>query len=223
MSAIVMAAGRVSAAAQRRVAGIVGRPLFWAAFVGLLAGLPMLRTIMTELPPPLPVLATIPDFELRDEHGQPYGSAQLRGRVWVANFIFTRCPTICPAFTAKMGQIQHRSRGLGQAFRLVSFTADPDYDTPEVLAAFARKHRASPRMWSFLTGPFDAVRKTVVDGMKVGMGRGGPESDFASIFHGTHFVLVDKDMQIRGYYDSSAADSVDRVLRDAGLLANRGE
>lgn len=209
----------------RLVARLVGRPLFWATLVLGLAGVSIARAVVASrrLPPPIPVLATVPGFSLVGEDGRPFGAARLRGRVWIANFIYTRCPTICPAFTRKMFDIQHRARNLGDAFHLVSFTADPDYDTPERLAAYARQHRASPRMWTFVTGRIDDVKKTVVEGLRVSMGREGSGGDFASIFHGTHFVVVDARMRVRAYVDSSRADAVDRVLHTAGLLINRGD
>ena len=69
-------------------------------------------------------------------------SASLEGKVWVANFIFTRCPNICPKFTAKMGTLQDRSKAQLPALKLVSFTVDPENDTPEVLAAYGEKFHA---------------------------------------------------------------------------------
>jgi protein SCO1/2 len=142
--------------------------------------------------------------------------------VWVAGFIFTRCPTICPAITARMAKIQHRARGIEPAFRLVSFSVDPAYDTPARLDAYARKAKASPRMWRFVTGELGAVKAVVENGLKIAIGTPAGDNDFASLFHGTHFVLVDQQLRIRGYYDSSAPDVEDRLLHDATMLVNRG-
>jgi protein SCO1/2 len=201
-----------------------GSPIFWLFLVALGLAVPLVTRVLQPAPPPLPVLGELPAFSLIDQDGRSFGKADLGGKVWLAGFIFTRCPTICPAITATMGRIQHRARGIENDFRLVSFSVDPAYDTPTRLTEFAAKHRASPRMWRFLTGPLDAVRTTVVDGLKIAMGDGVAEGeqDFASIMHGTHFVLVDKAGRIRGYYNSSDADVVDRVLADASMLINRG-
>jgi protein SCO1/2 len=142
----------------------------------------------------------------------------------VASFIFTRCTTICPGITARMTRIQDRTRNLGSAFHLVSFSVDPEFDTPERLEAYARAHRASPRLWSFLTGPEAEVKEAVVQGLKIAVGR--EQSDdgrFEGIFHGSHLVLIDQRGRVRGYYDSDDPGVVDRVVRDAGLLANRGD
>ena len=212
---------------QAAVAGAVGRPLFWLAFVVIIMGFMVVRTMTLPLPPPLPILATVPEFSLTDQSGKPFGSGDLIGRVWVADFVFTRCPTVCPLLTDKMAALQHRARNLGDAFRLVSFSVDPAYDTPAVLAAYASAHKASPRMWEFLTGTPEAVKKTVVEGMKVAMGRDstGPAdpAEFGTIFHGTHFVLVDQVLRIRGYYDSSDPEAIETLVRDIGMVANRGE
>ncbi len=208
---------------QRRAAALVSRPLFWMTAVILGIAIPIANQVRRPVPPPLPLLGVLPAFRLVAEDGRPFGSEELRGTVWAAGFIFTRCPTICPAITTKMGKIQRRARGLGPAFHLVSFSVDPSYDTPERLAEYARKVKASPRMWKFLTGDLAAMKSTVEEGLKIAMGSAQGETDFASLFHGTHFVLVDQALRIRGYYDSSAPDVEDKVLHDAAMLINRGD
>jgi protein SCO1 len=200
-----------------------GSALFWGLIVAVGLLVPIATRVWRAAPPALPVLGTLPEFQLVDQDGRPSGSAELRGHVWVASFVFTRCPTICPVIVATLGRIQHRARGIEHGFRIVSFSVDPQYDTPERLAAYARQHRASPRMWKFLTGPLGSVQDTVVGGLKIAMGDIEGQQDFASIMHGTHFVLVDQQGRIRGYYDSSGADVVDRVLADAAMLVNRGD
>ncbi|MGA9521077.1 MAG: SCO family protein [Myxococcaceae bacterium] len=168
---------------------------------------------------PPPVLYPLPEFTFTRQDGQPFGSQQLRGRVWVANFIFTRCPTVCPAFTRKMAGIQHRTEKLGAAVHLVSFSVDPDYDTPEVLTAYAQTHRADLRSWSFLTGRQQAMQQTVVSGFKQSMQQTGQRDDVnGGILHGTHFVLVDRDLQIRGFYSSNDDEAVARLLQDLETL-----
>ena len=217
------APGSPASRAQDLASRLVARPAFWLVLVAAVASWPVVWSLRTPLPPPPPVLATLPPFELTDQAGRPFGSRDLEGRVWVASFIFTRCDTICPAITARMARIQGRTRQLEPAFHLVSFSVDPEYDTPARLAEYARLHRASPRMWSFLTGPDAAVKETVVNGLKVAMGREkGDDGRFEGIFHGSHLVLVDGKGQVRGYYDSDDEQVVDKVVRDVGLLVNRG-
>ncbi len=207
---------------QRRAHRLVGSPIFWTLFIAAGFALPVVNQLRRPAAPPLPVLGTLPAFQLQDQDGRPFGSQDLKGYVWMAGFIFTRCPTVCPAITATMAKIQHRARGIEQGFRLVSFSVDPGHDTPEKLAEFGRRFRVSPRMWKLLTGPMTQMQATVTEGLKIAMGEPVGDNDFAGIFHGTHFVLVDQDLRIRGYYSSSEADVVDKVLHDASLLINRG-
>ncbi|HET7754883.1 MAG TPA: SCO family protein [Anaeromyxobacteraceae bacterium] len=172
-------------------------------------------------PPPLPVLAELPAFRLTDQEARPYGLAELRGQVWVASFIFTRCETVCPAIVAKMHGVMTRTADLGPALRLVSFSVDPQFDTPEVLRAYAKQRGADDDRWVFLTGDYQVMRDTVVDGLKIVMERGA-DGDPDAIFHGSHLVLVDGVGRIRGYYDTSTADVVERVARDARALVESG-
>ncbi len=214
---------QVGTRVQGFVSRLVGRPAFWAVLLAAIFTWPVARALRTALPPPLPELATLPSFELLDQQARPFGTRDLDGKVWVASFIFTRCATICPRITARMAQVQDRTRQLAPAFHLVSFSVDPEYDTPARLADYARAHRASPRLWTFLTGREESVKQAVVGGLKISMGTergdgGGPEE----IFHGSHMVLVDARGRVRGYYDPEDPQAVDRVVRDAGLLVNRG-
>jgi protein SCO1/2 len=209
---------------ERAFRALSARPLFWAAAVLMLAGWPLVWSLRTPLAPPPPVLGAMPAFTLTDASGRSFGSGDLAGRAWVASFVFTRCPTVCPRITARMARIQDRVRSLEPALHLVSFSVDPEYDTPARLAEYARAHGASPRMWTFLTGPADAVRATVERGLRVSMGDAEPGGSASpeTLSHGTHLVLVDGAGRIRGYYDPEAADVVDRVVRDAARVANGG-
>jgi protein SCO1/2 len=166
--------------------------------------------------PPLPKLAAVPDFALVDQDGKPFGANDLRGHVWVANFIFTRCPSFCPAFTAKMGEIQTKLAGTDA--RLVSFSVDPEHDQPPALAAYAATHGAHAGTWYFVTGSYDAMRAVVEQGLKQAMEREGKGEDPASIVHSPFFVLVDRDLTIRGFYDMNDSTAVERVTHDARRL-----
>jgi protein SCO1/2 len=167
-------------------------------------------------PPPLPVIGQVADFTLTDQAGKPFGAADLRGKVWVANFIFTRCTTICPIFTEKMSGLERQA---DPSLRFVSFSVDPEFDAPPVLLAYARARHADLARWSFLTGPIDAVKRTVVDSMKMMMDKDPQATDPGiMIMHGTYFVLVDGKMQIRGIYPMSDETSGKRILADAARI-----
>lgn len=152
-------------------------------------------------------LGQVPAFSFTDQLGQPVSNRDLAGKVWVANFVFTRCPSVCPLLTAKFSALQTKIGPLPDV-RFVSFSVDPEFDTPEVLKAYAARFEADPKRWSFLTGPIADIEKTVVDGFKVHMGEASarPENPtLIDIMHGEHFVLVDQTGTIRGYYRSDAA------------------
>jgi len=152
---------------------------------------------------PLPVIATLPDFALTDHEGQPFSSGDMTGRVWVVNFVFTSCPSICPALTERMASIQQRYSSRRAELGLLSFSVDPVHDTPDVLRAYAQGTRADPRMWRFLTGSTLVVSDTVVRGFRVTMGEPEPIAGGRyEIMHSSHFVLVDRARRIRGYYAS---------------------
>lgn len=194
--------------------------LLAAAAVALLA-LP--STACRRTAPP-PVLGTLPPFTLTSQADRPFGSEDLRGKVWVANFIFTRCPTVCPVFTAQMAGLQRDLAAKGAAeVRLVSFSVDPSHDTPERLAEYGTRHGADFERWTFLTGEPDAIKTAVVEGLKIAAEPVGPDDDLASVFHGSHFVLVDGEGRIRGYYASEDEHRVEALLREAVALARLQE
>ena len=200
---------------------LVGKPWFWVLGIALIIVGPISRALSHRIPPPPAMKIPLPAFELTDERGQRFGTEQLKGRVWAADFVFTSCPTVCPKLTARMAEIQHRSRHLGEAFHVVTFTVDPENDTPEVLAAYAHSYHANAARWSFLTGPLDQIENTVVKGFKIAMGKeeSEPGSGLFSVFHGERLVLVDQDSNIRGYYEANEV-GMGELLRVAGILAN---
>lgn len=194
---------------------LIGVALFvWVAITAVALGLYL---SMRNREPPLPELYDVAAFSFTDQNGQPFRSEALKGQVWVANFIFTRCPTICPLFTKKMAEVQ---KGTPSSVRLLSFTVDPAYDKPEVLKAYAETHHADPRRWTFLTGDRELLKKTIVDDMKIHVS--DETADLMMLAHGGHFVLVDGNGHIRGYYNSEDEDAVPKLVHDATRLA-RGD
>jgi protein SCO1 len=163
---------------------------------------------------PLPALGTVPKFELVNQDAQPFGSEQLAGKIWIADFIFTTCPGPCPIISTRMSELQ---RPLEKSdVHLVSFTVDPEKDTPEVLRTYADKLRKPPFRWDFLTGPRDTIHSLSRDGFKLGLSEGAEED--GGPIHTTRFVLVDRRGTIRGYYDALAADAVTKLLADTNHL-----
>lgn len=164
-------------------------------------------------PEPPPTLLPVPAFELTSQKGEPFGSEQLAGKVWIANFMFTRCPTICPLLTSQMKELTETLADT--PVRYVSFSVDPANDTPEVLTTYAEQRGADTERWTFLTGDNDAVEEVVVRGLRMRMGD-EPDQN-GDILHGSHFVLVDGTGTIRGYYQSNTEGLRD-IAQDARLL-----
>jgi protein SCO1 len=170
----------------------------------------------------LDILGEVPEFTFTDQSGRPVTRADLAGRVVIANFIFTRCPTVCPATSLKMQRLGQRLADHRDAISLVSFSVDPEHDSPAVLAEFAARYRADPDRWRFLTGPGDAVRAAVEGGFKIALEQRGVLSDGSpDIVHGVHFVLIDRELRIRDYYDSDDPARLDQLAADASALARR--
>jgi protein SCO1/2 len=190
------------------------QPWLWTGFLALVMATPLLRAALPAPVPPPPVLGTVPQFRLVDQSGAAFGPERLAGRVWIANFVFTRCPDVCPRMTERLVGVQ---RALGERADLVSVSVDPAYDTPDRLAAFARAHGADSPRWHFLTGDSREIQEAVLRGFQIAFSR--DSDDIASITHGVHVVLVDPRGRIRGYYDSSDVDAMERLVADARRLA----
>ena len=157
---------------------------------------------------------TVPAFQLVNQNGQPFGSAQLAGKIWIADFIYTTCPGPCPMISSRMSELQ---KPLEKSdVRLVSFSVDPEKDTPQVLRGYAEKLQADPARWDFLTGPKSAIYKLSHDGFKLAVSDGSDERGIP--VHSTRMVLVDRHGQIRGYYDATEADAVTKLLADTNHL-----
>ncbi len=154
--------------------------------------------------PVLPDFGEVPAFSLVDQTGAGLGRDQLLGSVWVANFIFTSCGSVCPRLSATMADVV-RVWAHEPGLRFVSFTVDPETDTPEVLLRYSQGLGADPARWSFLTGPPAEVRTVVVGGMKQLMERLPPGSP-DSVMHGERFVLVGKQGTIRAFPDPKEPD-----------------
>lgn len=166
-------------------------------------------------PDKLPVWGELPSFALVDQNAQAFGSADLEGVVWVADFVFTSCPSRCPLLTRAMSRIQTEIRTQGwDDVRLVSISVDPDTDTPQVLAEYAKKHGADPELWHFLTGPREQVWNLSVEGFKLPVAEAAEPGIGGPILHSNKFVLADRRGQIRGYYDAMDSEQWTKLIDD---------
>jgi protein SCO1/2 len=162
------------------------------------------------------VLGVVPAFSLTERAGTPVTQDALRGKVWIADFIFTRCPDVCPVLTTRMRGLQKTLDAARAEVALVSFTVDPGHDTPEVLRTYATAHGAAPG-WLFVTGDRDVIAGLLRDGFHVAFADDGPPS--GPITHSDRFVLIDEQLRIRGYYHGDDPQDLARLAEDARRLA----
>jgi protein SCO1/2 len=167
----------------------------------------------------LPHFGRLPEFSLQDQYGHPATLAVLKGKIWVADFIFTRCGGACPAMTARMSRLRHE---VPDEVAFVSFTVDPANDTAEVLARYAANFKSDPR-WRFVTGPQKDLYALSTDGfklaaMEVPATQQKPGEGDGPFLHSSKFVLVDSGGVIRGYYDSTDEDDVKKLAADIARL-----
>jgi protein SCO1 len=202
-------------AAAPRPVRTLSHPAFWTVVLAAIVALPLVHQALGPRAQPLPILGRVPAFHFQDQTGAPFGPESLLGKPWVADFVFTRCPTVCPLMTERLAALLPR---LGERVHLVSLSVDPDFDTPPRLRDFAAEHGATSARWHFLTGDSAAVQRAVTDGFKISLAHEGPDDDFLSIVHGVHVVLVDADGHIRGYYDSGDPEALERLVRDVHRL-----
>jgi protein SCO1/2 len=160
----------------------------------------------------LPVIGEIPAFSLVDQDGDLFTLENVKGNVWLADFIFTTCSGPCPIMTERMGMVQHDLLDIDK-LKFVSFTVNPDYDTPEVLKKYAQRFDADVGSWSFVTGKYEQIQELIVEGFKMG--------DVEEIvFHSTRFALVDHEGNLRGYYSGTEPAEHEILTRDIQLLIN---
>lgn len=173
---------------------------------------------LRHVPDPPEVMFALPtDYGLVDQQGRPFSPETLRGKVWVAGFVFTTCPSSCPAVTKAMGDLRDRFDRYGVPVEMVSFTVDPSHDTPEVLAAYMAEHALPTERWRFVTGEPTAVLRLVRHGFKLGVGEreadeGGVAYDIA---HSTKLALVDGEGGVRGLYGISDEHGTDEIFERA--------
>ncbi len=158
--------------------------------------------------------APAPQFQFTAQDGSRVSSSDLKGKIWVANFIFTRCAGPCPVMTSRMAELNQALGEKSQGVELVSITVDPENDTPEVLKEYAERVGAVPERWKFLTGPKDQIDNVVVKGFLQGLSRESPGAPI----HSTRFVLVDRDGWMRGFLNGDDPEISQKLLMDIGDL-----
>lgn len=162
----------------------------------------------------------VPEFSLVERSGKATTLADLRGSIWIADFIYTTCADTCPLQTAEMARLQEEWKDK-PGVKLVSFSVDPEKDTTEVLSSYAERYKADAQHWLFLTGAKEEIGRLVQEGFRLSAVALSADGNVGSvIMHSPRFVLIDKQAEIRGYYDSRDPAAIDRLKKDAATLMN---
>jgi protein SCO1/2 len=162
-------------------------------------------------------LGELPAFGLEDHEGGFLTHRDLAGRVWIFDFIFTRCQATCPLLTERLDRVSRRLRGSRGVWK-ASITVDPTFDRPEVLREYAKARGVDDPTWRFLSGPADEIATLLREGFGMAVGA-APDNEREPILHSTRFVLVDRLGRIRGTYNALDDEALERLVRDAAALA----
>ena len=163
---------------------------------------------------------TLPEFSLVERSGKKITRADLRGKISIVDFIYTSCSDTCPLQTADMAKLQEQWFK-EREIELVSISVDPEHDTPRVLARYARRFRADPERWLFLTGPQEHIDRLVEDGFRLPIAR-SLHGNLDNVVHSSRFVLVNEQAQVCGYYDNRDPRAMERLKVDITGLLHRG-
>lgn len=166
----------------------------------------------------------IPAFEFTDQEGAAFSSARLEGQVWIADFIFTRCPGPCLRMSRAMAQVQELLAEYPD-IHLVSFSVDPEYDTPGVLKAYGEQQGSDFARWTFLTGDRQKLHDLSINGFKLALMEASESElpETGPYIHSTRLVVVDRSGVTRGYFDGLEEENLPKVAELALELRNAGK
>jgi cytochrome oxidase Cu insertion factor (SCO1/SenC/PrrC family) len=149
----------------------------------------------------------VAEFSLVNQEGARVSHADLQGKVWVASFLFTRCCTGCPQVSASLAQLQHDLADQPDVV-FVSFSVDPEHDTPAVLKSYAESHGADSKRWWLLTGEREPLYRLIQESFHLGVeeNQGAARTPGNEVTHSTRLVLVDRQSRIRGRFEGRQVD-----------------
>jgi len=165
---------------------------------------------------------TVPDFSLVERSKRTINLHDLRGKIWIANFIFTTCTETCPTQSAALAGLQS-DLDLKGKIKLVSITVDPKRDTPEVLSQYASRYGAQPDQWFFLTGKQEDIYRLAQQGFRLGAAQVPNSSNNPAYIHSSRLVLVDGEAKIRGYYESNDPQALHKLTHDIKLILGQNK
>ncbi|MDG1331667.1 MAG: SCO family protein [Crocinitomicaceae bacterium] len=162
------------------------------------------------------VYPTIPDFSYVNQDSTVVTSKSMKGKVWVADFFFSTCPTICPTMTTQMKRLHAMTKDLEDDLQFISFSINPRYDQPTILRRYIKHHGIEANNWQFLTGDEEATHELGVNSFLVHVA--SDENAEGGYAHSPAFTLVDKEGVVRGVYIGTDTKDVDRLEKDLRKL-----
>ena len=170
----------------------------------------------------LPIISKLTDFTLTNQINHPVGLAKFADKVWFADIVFTRCAGPCPTMTKRMAELQaHFTDNPNISF--ATLTTDPEFDTPDVMKRFAKRHGAQDENWDFLTGKKSEIVRLAVDEMKL-IARAKPAGEQATpedlFIHSSYFVVIDRKGRLRGVLESLDEGWNEKAIALATQLLN---
>lgn len=154
----------------------------------------------------------IPDLEYTDHNGNIVTLADLKGKWWVADLIFTNCETVCIPMTLNMLKIQEEAAEKGLDINFLSFSVDPENDSPEVLQDYAEQYSIDLDNWTFLTGyDFETIQEIALETFMTGVQK---EADSDQVNHGTRFYLVNPEGKVIKHYSGLELDAIEQIIKD---------
>ncbi|MCS6968704.1 MAG: SCO family protein [Cytophagales bacterium] len=179
--------------------------------------LPILNPASADCPPnKIDSIHRVPSFSFLNQDSAIFTDRDLEGKIYVADFFFTRCPDICLAMSSELARVQEAIKNYPEVV-ILSHTVDPLYDRAHVLKAYAKQYGAIPGKWIFLTGDKAAIYHQARCGYFIAT-RPASSDTTIDFIHSDKFVLVDKEKRIRGYYSGTRRQDVDRLITEIQVL-----
>lgn len=157
---------------------------------------------------------TVPSFSFINQEGKTITDNNLKDKIYVANFFYATCPRECPKMSDQLQRVQQAFKD-DSSVKIISHTINPEHDSVQVLAEYAKKYEANPYQWWFVTGSKEAINTIAQEGYIVSAAQGKNPEDF---FHSQDLILIDKEKRIRGFYDGMDTPSVDTLIAEIKVL-----
>lgn len=192
----------------------------WHLLIGMTVIL-LLLNACNKLPIDTNMSEDVAEFSFTTQDNETLSLDDLHGEWWIADFIFTNCETVCLPMTSNLSKLQKELEARNLSVQFVSFSVDPDYDTPEVLREYGQQYEANFDTWSFLTGyDFQTIKELSIKSFRALLKE--PEYGDDQVMHDTRFFLVNPEGKVIKGYDGVKSDSIDEILNDISILEKEG-